>query len=121
MTNKLKLYPWTYEHKSELMDHRYKPARPTGIFADVWGGWLWYTPLGTGYRTNGEGEGLWRRASSGADWQQVAGTCQFSLPRGRREAIRSIRAAGYDIAQEGQPEIAGAGGKAWEPTNWELA
>ena len=97
MSNKLMLENWTYEGEKELMDHRYKPARPTGVTVRVWGGWEWTTVSGDVYRTNGEGEGLWKWTGEG--YAQLMGTCQFSLPEDRAKARKKLRRLGYDIAR----------------------
>ena len=64
-------------------------------------GWIWdvgvENPMNgfieqTEYRTNSEGDGLWVCGSYEGKWannyqdKQVAGTCQFSLPRNKRAA-----------------------------------
>lgn len=44
------------------------------------------------YRTNREGEGLWKWHDRTQEWKQIAGTCQFSLRQktrsGRWKAIK---------------------------------
>jgi hypothetical protein len=59
-------------------------------------GWSWVA-LGSRWRTNQDGEGLWRWAVSSAtwenyyEWKQVLGTGQFSIRRGSqsRPAVRA--------------------------------
>jgi len=42
------------------------------------------------YRTNGNGEGLWIWVDYKANWKQIVGTSQFSLPKDRKKAYRKI-------------------------------
>lgn len=63
------------------------------------GNMVFFTVLSDKYRTNKNGEGLWKWEKTGAwadhmpvyDWKQILGTCQFSLPQktrgGKRAAI----------------------------------
>ena len=68
-------------------------------------GWAWTEPDYIGQsscrcRTNGDGEGLWYWARSGAtnlpemtpvmEWKQIMGTCQFYLPRNRKAAYSRL-------------------------------
>lgn len=55
------------------------------------GGWEWETVDGYCYRTDWNGCGLWRYMPIAGVWQQVAGTCQFSLPHDRRATLRELR------------------------------
>jgi hypothetical protein len=59
---------------------------------------VYFTAEGKEYRTNKSGEGLWAWRQSSAydlhdnkyvyEWQQVEGTCQFSLRQSTRSGIR---------------------------------
>ena len=90
----MNLEHWTYEREEELMDRRYKPAKGTGIKVRVWGGWKWEQD-GREYRTNGEGEGLWRWMGNSAEWKQVRGTCEFGLPENKAKAIKALAKLGF--------------------------
>ena len=54
-------------------------------------GWQWLVN-GAAYRTNGNGDGLWKVGSYEGQWadnyqdKQVSGTCQFSLPQSKNAA-----------------------------------
>ena len=62
------------------------------------------------FRTNTEGVGLWQWLESGAtwmdgsravyEWQQITGTCQFSLSKNRASAYATIR-RDWSKAEEG--------------------
>ena len=91
---RLDIEHWTHEREVELHDIRYKNYQPeyhTGIMVRLFGGWEWTAENGNLYRTNGEGEGLWRWSDQRAEWQQTRGTCQFCLPENRRRAIQKLR------------------------------
>ena len=46
----------------------------------------------TAYRTNSDGEGLWKYNENTGEWKQIVGTCQFNLLQktdsGKRKAIK---------------------------------
>ena len=94
-----KLEHWTHKRDAELLDHRTRPPTKTGITAHLWGGWRWELSDGRVYRTNGEGEGLWRWNESRAEWQQIRGTCQFSLPADREQARVEIERMYCDASE----------------------
>ena len=52
------------------------------------------------YRTNGNGEGLWKRNATTGEWKQIIGTSQFHLLQktdsGKRKAIRRLFEYGND-------------------------
>ena len=70
-------------------------------------GWK-FNLLGTTYRTNRMGEGLWQRVQAGVwsdgepamEWRQVRGVLQFSLPSDRRAAYAKIRREFSDTIEE---------------------
>ncbi len=64
-----------------------------GYKVQRYGGWTW-THEGIEYRTDREGGGLWHRRQSDGDWVQDQGTGQFSLPRDRQKAIRTLHRDG---------------------------
>lgn len=72
-------------------------------------GWK-FVILGTTYRTNKHGEGLWQRVRAGVwsdgepamEWRQVRGLLQFSLPSDRRAAYSKIRREFSDTIKEYQ-------------------
>jgi hypothetical protein len=84
----ISLEHWTYPHDVELK--RTRTPTPTGIKVHLWGGWEWELSNGRRYRTNGQGEGLWRWMDRKAEWNQIRGTCQFRLPQNRRQARAAL-------------------------------
>jgi hypothetical protein len=74
-------------------------------------GWVWQAkeedenlnPIHVGYRTNRDGEGLWKYAISGMGAGQLLGTTQFSLPRDRAGALRALKKI-YTLERRGGSE-----------------
>jgi hypothetical protein len=91
---------WSYEREVELMDNRTKPPTPTGTRVRLWGGWEWDTKDGRTYRTNAEGEGLWRWMEQAGEYRQVQGTCQFALSEDRETALRELAVYRFELAQD---------------------
>ena len=54
------------------------------------------------YRTNKDGEGLWRLNESTGEWKQLTGTAQFHLHQrtdsGKRQAIRRLLEDGNETS-----------------------
>jgi len=95
---KLALWKWQEPQERELHDTRvsnYHPQHHTGMKVWCWGGWAWEAN-GIRRRTDSTGGGLWQSDNNGC-YQQISGTCQFSLPENRQAAIRKLRRLGYDI------------------------
>ena len=100
MTTKYDLSPWRAPQHVQPMDNRTKPHKPIGPLVPVFGGWTWTDVRGITYRTNMDGCGLFRWHSRRLDWNQVAGTFQFSLASDRRRTLRQLnRDPQYAVAR----------------------
>lgn len=84
---------WPVPQEKELVRtgvRNYRPEYHTGITVQCFGGWEWMTEEGVRYRTNSEGDGLWRWLPGRSEWSQVTGTRQFSLSPERQKALREL-------------------------------
>ena len=53
-------------------------------------GWIFTIDDKKTYRTNGNGQGLWIWIEYKANWKQIKGTTQFSLPKPKKKAYNKI-------------------------------